>query len=306
MKTADLTTLIGNTPHLRVRKLFPDHEVWVKLESLNPGGSIKDRIALAMIEDAEASGRLRQGGTIVEPTSGNTGIGLAMAGAAKGYSVVLVMPSSMSVERRFLLAAYGAELVLTPREEGMKGAIAKASQIVSTTKNAFMPMQFQNQANPDHHYNVTAAEILADFPDGFDYMITGIGTGGHISGVGKKMKEAFPDIRVMGVEPALSPVITTGQSGPHPLQGIGAGFIPDTLNRQVIDDMILVDEQEAYVMVKRAAREEGLLVGISSGASLAAIRKSLPDIPPASRILTFAYDTGERYLSAKALWEEPQ
>ena len=303
MKTADLTTLIGNTPHLRARKLFPDHEVWVKLESLNPGGSIKDRIALAMIEDAEASGRLQQGGTIVEPTSGNTGIGLAMAGAAKGYRVVLVMPSSMSIERRLLLAAYGAELVLTSREEGMKGAIAKASQIVRDTNNAFMPMQFQNQANPDHHYKVTAAEILADFPDGFDYMITGIGTGGHISGVGKKLKEAFPEVRVIGVEPALSPVISTGQSGPHPLQGIGAGFIPDTLNREVVDDIILADEEEAYGMVKRAAREEGLLIGISSGASLAAIQEMLPDIPPAARILTFAYDTGERYLSVKALWD---
>jgi len=306
MKTKNFTSLIGNTPHVLVKKLFPEHEVWIKLESLNPGGSIKDRIALAMIEAAEASGQLPEGGTIVEPTSGNTGIGLAMIGAAKGYRVILVMPSSMSAERRDLLAAYGAELFLTPREEGMKGAIAKASHIVNNTKNAYMPMQFQNMANPKHHYDVTAREILADFPEGFDCLITGIGTGGHISGVGQKLKETFPEIKVFGVEPSLSPIITSGQSGPHPLQGIGAGFIPETLNREILDDMVLVDEQAAYAMVKRAAREEGLLAGISTGASLAAVQKLLPQMPPATRILTFAYDSGERYLSVKALWEDSQ
>lgn len=306
MKTTRFTDLIGNTPHVLLKNMFPEHEVWMKLESLNPGGSIKDRIALAMIEDAEASGRLRQGGIIVEPTSGNTGIGLAMIGAAKGYRVILVMPSSMSVERRYLLAAYGAELVLTPREEGMKGAIAKAEHIAGTNENAFMPMQFQNSANPKCHYDHTAREILADFPDGFDYLITGIGTGGHITGVGQRLKETFPEMKVLGVEPALSPVITTGEFGPHPLQGIGAGFIPETLDRGIIDEMVLAEEEESYAMVRRAAREEGILIGISSGASLAAVQKKLQKISSPARILTFAYDSGERYLSVKPLWGEAE
>lgn len=290
---------------VRLSKLFPDQEVWIKLESSNPGGSIKDRIALSMIEDAEQKGILKPGGAIVEPTSGNTGIGLAMVGAAKGYKVLLVMPESMSLERRKILQAYGAELVLTPREKGMRGAIEEADQIVEKLPNAFMPMQFKNPANPLIHYAVTAIEIIKDFPDGFDYLITGIGTGGHISGVGAKLREHFGQSRklsIYGVEPEESAVLNGRDPSPHPIQGIGAGFLPDTLTREILDEVITVNGKEAFEMTRKIVREEGLLVGVSTGASLAAITKKLQSIPPGSRVLTFAYDTGERYLSTNDLF----
>ncbi len=302
MKAETILELIGNTPHLRLEKLFPGHQVWIKLENTNPGASIKDRIALAMIEDAEESGRLKPDGTIIEPTSGNTGIGLAMAGAVKSYRVVLVMPESMSVERRRILAAYGAELVLTPKEKGMKGAIEKAKKIASETEGSFMPMQFENMANPRIHARTTAKEILDDFPGGFDYLITGIGTGGHISGVGQQLKSKSGDIKVIGVEPALSPVLSGGEPSPHPLQGIGAGFVPDTLDTGVLDEVVRIEKEEAFSMVKKVARTEGLFVGISTGASLAAVSKKLEKEDSGRRVLTFAYDTGERYLSVDGLW----
>lgn len=303
MRFQSSLNLIGNTPHLRLHKLFPNHQVWIKLERTNPGGSIKDRISLAMITDAEEKGLLKPGGTIVEPTSGNTGIGLAMVGAVKGYRVVLVMPESMSVERRMLLKAYGAEIVLTSKEMGMKGAIVKAKEIADTTHGAYMPMQFENPANPAIHKHTTAMEIINDFPEGIDYLITGIGTGGHITGVGKKLKEEFKQIKIIGVEPAASAVISGAQPSPHPLQGIGAGFIPSILAVDLLDEVIRVQGDEAFEMARMLATHEGVLAGISTGASLAAIAKKLPAIPFGKTILTFAYDTGERYLSVDGLWE---
>ncbi len=303
MKAQNILETIGNTPHVRINKLFSKkYEVWAKLERANPGGSIKDRIALSMIEDAEKKGILRQGSVIVEPTSGNTGIGLAMVAAVKGYELILVMPESMSVERRKLMAAFGAKFELTPRELGMKGAIAKAQEIAAQNPNAWIPQQFENEANIEVHINTTAKEILNDFPEGFDYLITGVGTGGHITGVAKVLKEKFPNIKVFAVEPVLSPVISGGQPGPHPIQGIGAGFIPKNLHTQLLDGTIQVTKEEAFEFAQRAAKEEGLFIGISSGASLAAVNKKLSEIKEGSRILTFNYDTGERYLSIEGLF----
>ncbi len=297
MKAANILETIGNTAHIRMSKLFPDAEVWIKSERSNPGGSIKDRIALAMIEDAERSGALKPGGTIVEPTSGNTGIGLAMVAAVKGYKLVLVMPESMSIERRRLMLAYGATFDLTPREKGMKGAIERAIELVDSTPGAWMPQQFENEANIEVHVRTTAQEILVDFPDGLDALITGVGTGGHITGCAEVLKKAWPGLKVFAVEPTLSPVISGGQPGPHPIQGIGAGFVPANLHTQLLDGVIKVDPADAKTMAKRAAGEEGMLVGISSGATLAAIAQKLPDLPAGARVIGFNYDTGERYLS---------
>ena len=298
MKAANILETIGNTAHIRVARLFPDAEVWIKSERSNPGGSIKDRIGLAMIEDAEKSGALKPGGTIVEPTSGNTGIGLAMVAAVKGYKLVLVMPESMSIERRRLMLAYGATFDLTPREKGMKGAIERALEIVSTTPGAWMPQQFENPANIDIHVRTTSPEILADFKDTpLDAIITGVGTGGHITGVAQVLKKAWPNLKVFAVEPTLSPVISGGSPAPHPIQGIGAGFIPKNLDTSVLDGVIQVDPADAKAMARRSATEEGMLVGISSGATLAAIAQKLPDLPKNARVLGFNYDTGERYLS---------
>jgi cysteine synthase A len=298
MKADSILATIGGTPHIRLSRLFPNHEVWVKSERANPGGSIKDRIALAMVEDAESRGALKPGGTIVEPTSGNTGIGLAMVAAVKGYKLVLVMPESMSVERRRLMLAYGASFDLTPREKGMKGAIERAQQLVDETPGAWMPSQFDNAANPAVHARTTAQEILTDFADSpIDVMITGVGTGGHLTGCAEELKKHWAGMKAYGVEPALSPVINGGQPGPHPIQGIGAGFIPGNLHTAAIDGAITVDAEDAKEMARRAAREEGMLVGISSGATLAAIAKKLPELAEGTRILGFNYDTGERYLS---------
>jgi cysteine synthase len=298
MKANTILETIGNTPHIRVSRLFPNAEVWIKSERSNPGGSIKDRIALAMIEAAEASGDLKPGGTIVEPTSGNTGVGLAMVAAVKGYKLILVMPESMSIERRRLMLAYGASFDLTPREKGMKGAIERATEIVDETPGAWMPQQFENPANIDVHVRTTAQEILADFADApLDAIITGVGTGGHITGVAEVLKKQWPGLKVYAVEPVLSPVISGGQPGPHPIQGIGAGFVPANLHTQSIDGAIQVDADDAKQMARRSATEEGMLVGISSGATLAAIAKKLPDLAPNARVLGFNYDTGERYLS---------
>ncbi len=298
MKAASVLETIGSTPHIRLSRLFPNHEVWVKSERTNPGGSIKDRIALAMIEDAEKSGALKPGGTIVEPTSGNTGIGLAMVAAVKGYKLVLVMPESMSLERRRLMLAYGAAFDLTPKEKGMKGAIERAGELVAQTDGAWMPSQFDNPANVSVHVKTTAKEILADFGDGPpDVMITGVGTGGHLTGCAVELKKHWPDMKAYAVEPKLSPVIGGGQPGPHPIQGIGAGFIPGNLHTQTIDGAIAVDAEDAREMARQCAVTEGLLVGISSGATLAAIAKKLPDLPEGTRVLGFNYDTGERYLS---------
>jgi cysteine synthase A len=298
MKAESILATIGGTPHIRLARLFPEHEVWVKSERANPGGSIKDRIALAMVEEAEVRGALQPGGTIVEPTSGNTGIGLAMVAAVKGYRLVLVMPESMSVERRRLMLAYGASFDLTPREKGMKGAIERAMELVAQTPGAWMPSQFDNPANVAVHARTTAQEILADFADApIDVMITGVGTGGHLTGCAEELKRHWPAMKAYGVEPALSPVINGGQPGPHPIQGIGAGFIPGNLHTAAIDGAITVDAEEAKDMARRAAREEGMLVGISSGATLAAIAGKLPDLAPGTRVLGFNYDTGERYLS---------
>ena len=298
MKANTILETIGNTPHIRVARLFPDAEVWIKSERSNPGGSIKDRIALAMIEAAEQSGDLKPGGTIVEPTSGNTGVGLAMVAAVKGYKLILVMPESMSIERRRLMLAYGATFDLTPREKGMKGAIERATEIVGQTPGAWMPQQFENPANIDVHVRTTAQEILADFADApLDAIITGVGTGGHITGVAEVLKKEWPGLKVYAVEPVLSPVISGGQPGPHPIQGIGAGFVPANLHTQSIDGAIQVDADDAKQMARRSATEEGMLVGISSGATLAAIAKKLPDLGPNARVLGFNYDTGERYLS---------
>lgn len=298
MKADSILDTIGGTPHIRMHRLFPNAEVWIKSERGNPGGSIKDRIGLAMIEDAERSGALKPGGTIVEPTSGNTGIGLAMVAAVKGYRLVLVMPESMSIERRRLMLAYGATFDLTPREKGMKGAIERAIELVEQTPGAWMPQQFENPANVAVHARTTGPEILADFADTpIDVMITGVGTGGHISGAAEFLKKHWPALKIFAVEPTLSPVISGGQPAPHPIQGIGAGFIPANLHTQLLDGVIQVDPADAKVMARRAATEEGMLVGISSGATLAAIAQKLPDLPKNSRILGFNYDTGERYLS---------
>ena len=305
MRANSILDTIGNTPHVRLARLFPDREVWMKLERANPGASIKDRIALAMIEDAERRGLLEPGGTIVEPTSGNTGIGLAMVAAVKGYRLVLVMPESMSVERRRVMAAYGAEFVLTQRELGMKGAIARAQEVVATTPGAWMPQQFENPANLEVHQRTTAQEILRDFPEGFDVVITGVGTGGHITAVSEVLKARFPTLRTFAVEPAKSPVISGGSPSPHKLQGIGAGFIPANLHVDALDGTIQVTEEEAFAMAVRAAREEGIFVGPSSGASLAAVASKLPELPANARVLTFCYDTGERYLSVPGLFELP-
>lgn len=294
--------LIGNTPHVKLSRLFPENNVYIKLEKQNPGGSIKDRIALAMIEDAEKKGILKAGGTIIEPTSGNTGVGLSWVGAVKGYKVILTMPESMSIERRRIATAYGAEIVLTPRELGMKGAIAKAEELLESTENSFMPQQFKNEVNPKIHEETTALEIINDFDKNLDFIITGIGTGGHISGVGKILKEHNPNIKIIGVEPADSPVISGGNPGPHPIQGIGAGFIPDTLNVNILDEVITVSKEEAFSFASKIAKTEGLLVGISTGASLAAVSKKLNEIPKESNILTFNYDTGERYFSIEGLF----
>ena len=299
MKAQNILQTIGNTPHVRLQRLFAGatQQVWIKSERSNPGGSIKDRIALAMVEDAEASGALQPGGTIVEPTSGNTGIGLAMVAAVKGYKLILVMPDSMSIERRRLMLAYGASFDLTPREKGMKGSIARAEEIVAATPGAWMPQQFNNPANTAVHARTTALEILADFPEGIDALITGVGTGGHLSGCAQVLKAHWPQLKVYAVEPVASPVISGGSPAPHPIQGIGAGFIPGNLNTTLLDGVIQVDAEPAREMARRCAREEGLLVGISSGATLAAIAQKLPDLAANAVVLGFNYDTGERYLS---------
>ncbi|NCT84842.1 MAG: cysteine synthase A [Comamonadaceae bacterium] len=297
MKANSILDTIGNTPHIRLQRLFGAHEVWVKSERSNPGGSIKDRIALAMIEDAEAQGLLKPGGTIIEPTSGNTGVGLAMVAAVKGYKLILVMPDSMSVERRRLMLAYGAAFDLTPREKGMKGAIARARELLEQHPGSWMPQQFENAANPAVHARTTAQEILRDFPEGLDALITGVGTGGHISGCAQVLKTAWPQLKVYAVEPSASPVISGGQPSPHPIQGIGAGFIPAVLDTALLNGVIQVEAEAAREYARRSAREEGLLVGISSGATLAAIAQKLPELPANARVLGFNYDTGERYLS---------
>ena len=298
MKANSILETIGNTPHVRVSRLFPDAEVWIKSERTNPGGSIKDRIALSMVEAAERDGHLKPGGTIIEPTSGNTGVGLAMVAAVKGYKLILVMPESMSIERRRLMLAYGARFDLTPREKGMKGSIERALQLIDETPNSWMPQQFENPANIDVHHRTTAQEILKDFADTpIDVIITGVGTGGHITGVAEVLKKEWPNLKVYAVEPDASPVIAGGQPGPHPIQGIGAGFVPANLHTQSIDGAISVNAADAKEMARRSAREEGMLVGISSGATLAAIAQKLAELPPGMRVLGFNYDTGERYLS---------
>ncbi len=303
MKIDTILGAINGTPHVRINRLYGERaEVWMKLERQNPGGSIKDRIAWSMIEDAERRGVLKPDGVIVEPTSGNTGIGLAMVAAVKGYELILVMPESMSVERRALMAIYGARFELTPREGGMPAAIERARALADELPNAWIPSQFDNPANIAVHRDHTAREILEDFPEGLDCLITGIGTGGHITGCGEVLKEKFPGLVVFGVEPALSAVISGGKPGPHPIQGIGAGFIPDNLHRDVLDGVIQIDKEEAFEYARRCAREEGILVGISSGASLAAVARKLPELPQGSRVLTFCYDTGERYLSVEDLF----
>ena len=299
MKAANILETIGNTPHVRLNRLFGDRaEVWMKSERRNPGGSIKDRIALSMIEDAERSGQLKPGGTIIEPTSGNTGIGLAMVAAVKGYKLILVMPDSMSVERRRLMLAYGATFDLTPKEKGMTGSIERAQELVDQTPGSWMPQQFDNPANVEVHRQTTAQEILRDFADTpLDAVITGVGTGGHITGCAEVLKGVWPKLKVFAVEPALSPILSGGKPGPHPIQGLGANFVPSILNREILDGVIDVDAGEAKEMARRAAREEGLLIGISSGAALAGVAQKLPELGDHPRILTFNYDTGERYLS---------
>ncbi len=304
MKATSILGTIGNTPHVKINNLFgTNHQVWMKLEKNNPGSSIKDRIALSMIEDAEEKGRLAPNTVIIEPTSGNTGIGLALVCAVKGYKLILVMPESMSVERRRLMALYGAEFVLTPREKGMKGAIEKATEMVASTPNAWMPQQFNNEANTSVHRHTTAQEILKDFPEGIDYLITGVGTGGHITGVAEILKAKFPNMQTYAVEPELSPVLSGGNPGPHPIQGLGAGFVPPILNTRILDSVIQVSKEDAFRYTQRAAKEEGILVGISTGAALAAVAKKLPELKPNATILTFNYDTGERYLSIEGLFE---
>lgn len=303
MKFQNALETIGNTPVVKINNLFnSDHEIWIKLEKSNPGGSIKDRIALAMIEDAEAKGLLNKDSVIIEPTSGNTGIGLALVAAVKGYKLILVMPDSMSVERRKIMEAYGAEFVLTPREKGMKGAIEKANELAEETPNSWIPRQFDNPANVKIHVETTAQEILKDFPEGLDYVITGVGTGGHITGIAKALKQQLPNLKVIAVEPELSPVLSGGSPAPHPLQGLGAGFVPSILDITLLDGVITVGKDEAYEYAINAAKKEGLFVGISTGAALAAIAKQLPEIQPGAKILTINYDTGERYLSIEGLF----
>ncbi len=303
MKVKNILETIGNTPHVKINRLYPENiTVYTKLEKTNPSGSIKDRIALAMIEDAEAQGLINKDTTIIEPTSGNTGIGLAMVAAVKGYKIILVMPESMSVERRKLMSVYGASFELTARELGMKGAIAKATELVASTANAWMPQQFDNPSNIDVHVKTTAEEIFKDFPAGIDFLITGVGTGGHITGVAEVLKKHFPSIKVFAVEPELSPVISGGNPAPHPLQGIGAGFIPTNLHKEILDGVIQVTKEEAFDYAQRAAKEEGIFQGISSGATMAALAKKLSEIPAGSTVLLFNYDTGERYLSVEGLF----
>ncbi len=303
MKANTILETIGNTPHVRINKLFgTSHEVWIKLERNNPGNSIKDRIALAMIEDAENKGLLTPNSTIIEPTSGNTGIGLALVAAVKGYKIILVMPESMSVERRKLMSAYGAEFVLTPREKGMKGAMQKAAELAQAIPHAWIPQQFTNDANVEAHKRTTAREIIVDFPEGLDFIITGVGTGGHITGVAEVLKAKFPKLKVFAVEPELSPVLSGGAPGPHPLQGIGAGFVPDIYKSEFIDGVIQVSKEDAYDYTRKLAFKEGIFGGISTGASLAAVAQKLPELPKGSKILTFNYDTGERYLSVENLF----
>ena len=300
MKVDNILQTIGNTPHIRINRIFgPDAKVWIKSERANPGGSIKDRIALAMVEAAEKSGALKPGGTIIEPTSGNTGIGLALVAAVKGYKLILVMPDSMSIERRRLMLAYGASFDLTPKEKGMKGAIARAEELQAQTPGAWIPQQFENPANIAVHAETTAKEILADFPDGLDVLITGVGTGGHITGCARVLKAKFPNLKVFAVEPTGSAVISGGPPGPHAIQGLGAGFIPKNLDTSVLDGAIVVDAEDAREYARRSAREEGMLVGISSGATLAAIAQKLPELPAGAKVLGFNYDTGERYLSVE-------
>lgn len=303
MKANNILATIGNTPHVRINKLFGNtHEVWIKLERSNPGASIKDRIALSMIEDAEAKGILNKDSVIIEPTSGNTGIGLALVAAVKGYKIILVMPESMSIERRRLMAIYGAEFVLTPREKGMKGAIERATELTASTPGGWMPQQFDNAANVEVHRKTSAVEIANDFPEGIDYLITGVGTGGHITGVAEVLKQKFPKLKVFAVEPELSPVLSGGSPSPHPIQGIGAGFVPSILNKGILDGVIQVSKDDAFKYAQRIAKEEGILAGISTGASLAAVTKKLPEIPAGSKVLTYNYDTGERYLSIEGLF----
>ena len=302
MKADNILGLIGGTPHVRLGRLFPDHEVWMKLERQNPAGSIKDRIALAMIEDAEQQGLIRPGATLIEATSGNTGVGLAFVAAVKGYRLIIVMPESMSVERRQLMQSYGARLELTPREKGMKGAIERAKALLAEIDGSWMPRQFVNPSNPEVHARTTAREIMDDFPEGFDYFVTGIGTGGHISGVGRELKRAFPNVQIVGVEPADSPVLTEGRAGAHPIQGIGPGFVPETLDRSVIDRVTAITGPDAFRFARRLAREEGILCGISTGASLAAVERVLAGSGVPKRVLTFGLDTGERYLSVEGLF----
>jgi len=303
MKANTILDTIGNTPHVKINKLFgKSHEVWIKLEKANPGGSIKDRIALAMIEDAEKRGILTADSVIIEPTSGNTGVGLALVAAVKGYKIILVMPESMSIERRKLMSVYGADFVLTPREKGMKGAIEKATELAEATPHSWIPQQFNNQANVDVHKRTTALEIAADFPDGLDYIITGVGTGGHISGVAEVLKAKFPKLKVFAVEPELSPVLSGGAPGPHPIQGIGAGFVPQNYKGEFIDGVIAVSKDEAFEYARKIAAQEGIFVGIPTGASLAAVAKKIAEIPAGAKILTFNYDTGERYLSVDGLF----
>ena len=304
MKVEKILKTIGNTPIVRLSKIFPNHNVWIKVEKFNPGGSIKDRIALAMIEKAEKDGVINKDTTIIEPTSGNTGVGLAMVCAVKGYKLIVVMPESMSIERRKLMSAYGASFVLTPKEKGTNGAVEKAKELVAEISNAWMPQQFENTANTEIHRQTTAQEILNDFPEGINYLITGIGTGGHITGVGEILKEKFPKTKVFAVEPTLSPVLSGGQAGAHPLQGIGAGFVPSILNTNIYNEIVQVEKDEAYEFTKRLAREEGILAGISTGASLSAIAKKLSDIEQNATILTVNYDSGDRYWSVADLFEE--
>ncbi|MGN6618661.1 MAG: cysteine synthase A [Ilyomonas sp.] len=304
MKANNVLELIGNTPHVRINKLFPSTiEVWSKLERTNPGGSIKDRIALSMVEDAERKGLLQKDSVIIEPTSGNTGIGLALVAAVKGYKLILVMPESMSVERRKLMSAYGAMFELTPREKGMKGAIERAKDLLKEIPHSWMPEQFDNPANVEAHINTTVQEIIEDFPEGLDYIITGVGTGGHVTAIGRELKKQFPKLKVFAVEPELSPVISGGTAGAHPIQGLGAGFIPGNLDTNVLDGVITVGKDESFEYAQRAAKEEGIFGGISSGAALAALAKKLPEIQPQSKVLVFNYDTGERYLSIDELFD---
>lgn len=307
MKYESILDTIGNTPVVRLNKLFPEAtkkgiEIWIKLEKTNPGGSIKDRIGLAMIEDAEKKGLLKKGSVIIEPTSGNTGVGLALVAASKGYRMILTMPESMSMERRKLMALYGAELVLTPREKGMKGAIERARELVAENPGSWMPMQFDNMANVEIHRKTTAKEVLDDFPSGLDYLITGVGTGGHITGVGEILREKIPNVKILAVEPADSPVLSGGTPGPHPLQGIGAGFVPSILNTSLLTGIVTVTKDEAFNFTREIAKLEGIHVGVSTGASLAAVAKTIASMPEKSTVLTFGYDTGERYLSIEGLF----